>query len=216
MCSPLFISLEGNIGSGKSTTLSHLSDFYHKIPEPVHLYNSFASHEPLNLLYSAPECNAATTQLHIQRCCSMWYKTELEKSISPIVVSERSLCASPKVFIDCQRSVGTFSEFVSDFLKQENDDLVSKQTDYLPEYFIYLSCPPELAYLRVKQRSRDCEYAITLQYLTQLYKAHEKAFRGRENTFVIDVKADSTTDEITSQVDSIIVSLWRDFKNEKM
>ena len=218
----LFISLEGNIGSGKSTTLNQLTDFYHLIPEPVHLYNDYddGKHKPLSLLYSAPESNAALAQLHIQRCCSVWYETELKKSCSPIVVSERSLSASPKVFIQCQQNVGIFSAFVADFLRQENDDLISKhQSDSLPQYYIYLSCPPEVAYERVKQRERECESEITLNYLTGLFKAHEKAFRGREDTFVIDVDFQSSEEIITNQVESIIVSLWKDYKTnhyEKM
>lgn len=65
----LYISIEGNIGAGKTTILESISNLFYCIKEPVHLYTKFKSFNPLQIVYDGIGGSSAIA------CCQMHINT---------------------------------------------------------------------------------------------------------------------------------------------
>jgi deoxyadenosine/deoxycytidine kinase len=212
----LFISLEGCIGVGKSTMLSLLPEYLFKIKEPVHLYSSFKTHNPLDLLYLDPVRNSPLAQLHIMRSCHAWYNSRFEDSFCPLVVSERSI-TSTAVFVDTLADSGIFSPFTRDFLQNEISSMLSNPKCARPDNYIYLAAKPEMCFERIKARSKTSGHdeEIPLSYLQSLCQVHDKFFRNRADTFTINVGENVSREELLKKTESIVLLLWDEFKQRK-
>ena len=75
------------------------------------------------------------------------------------------------IFAKMLRDSGNMSEI--DF--QTYCDLYNNMTNFLhrPDLIVYLDVKPEVALERIKQRSRDCEKELPLQYLQELRDGYE-------------------------------------------
>jgi len=58
--------------------------------------------------------------------------------------------------------------------------LFSNMSNFMrkPNLIIHLDVKPEESLERIKSRARDCESSISLEYLTNLYKAYEDFIEG--------------------------------------
>lgn len=198
----LFISLEGNIGSGKSTTLDLLPSAYGKIPEPVSSFGEFAGFNPLKLAYENPTECASMCQLHIMDC--MVKNFELNKTSAIVTVSERSL-HSTGAFILAQEKMGLFHPFVSKYLLKRLEGLLLLSPN--PDYTIFLSSPPELCKKHVEARKRAGEGEISIEYLRTLDSVMFNEFQRKNNNITIVLTEDMSKEEVACKVNVVISQL---------
>lgn len=169
-----YVSVEGLIGSGKSTLCRGLSEFesqFITLQEPVHIYQNYRGYNPLELAYTDPLRNSAVTQIHIIQSSFHYYSNFLkEKSqIYPYLISERSLF-SPNVFVEANRAMGIFSNYVADFLI---DYAKNKQRKSLvPDVLVYIKVDPVTCMQRIHDRARSGEEHCSLKYLNHLEQAY--------------------------------------------
>lgn len=210
-----YFSIEGNIGSGKSTVLrslqkangTHVDCF----PEAVKLYSSFLACDntmfnPLQEMYADPIKSAGFAQFHILRICSDYYTLRYLESPKRVLVSERSLL-SPSAFIEANFQNGYFSSFGKEYLKKELEILQCKCAGTLPDYVIFLNASPALCYERMKGRGRAEENVVPKKYLEVVGQTiFNYCAKHPSTTFTINVEEDTSKESVLSQVQKIIFS----------
>ena len=228
---PIVISIEGNIGCGKSTFLTHLiekattSSFVKTdsggkcigmlgdksvmfVPEPVSDWETIQDEEGtpiLSLFYKNQRRNAFSFQMmaYISRLVAI--KRAMESGVD-IVITERCLYTDKEVFA-----------------KMLYDDKMIREVDYqiylrwfdefaktvCPTHIFYLSADPKTCLHRTRVRSRDGEGGIPLEYLVRCHGYHETWLR--ENRMCLCTHTVNANGDNTTQMDGGIPVLYEEW-----
>jgi len=175
----LFLSIEGNIGSGKSTIIKKLKEEFGSekriefLEEPVDAWMHIKDKNGLNMLekyYADTKSYAFAFQMmaYISRISQI--KRTLETTKADIIVSERSVHTDKHVFakmlfdselledVEYQIYLNWFNEFIKD----------------IPQSIVfYIRTDPDIAYERVQKRARPGE-TCDIEYLKKCHKYHDK------------------------------------------
>jgi len=215
---PIIISIEGNIGSGKTTILNRLkTEFMNQqtkkkilfLREPVDIWETVKDNQNETILskfYKNPAKHAFAFQV-------MAFSTRL-------TILREAIQNNPDVeIILCERSLDADKEI---FAKMLHDDGVIEDIDYQiynmfyneitkqPEVkqlsgVIYINADPEVSFERTKIRSRDGESTITLGYLMECHAYHEKWIGNKKrvdlNYPVLNINANGVISE--KQINSV-------------
>ena len=177
------ISIEGNIGSGKTTLMHKLKEYYASnnevvfLKEPVDEWEKIVDENGVTMLqkfysdqykYSFSfQMMAYISRLKILRDTIKEF--EQDKSKNYVIITERSLFTDKLVFarmlfddnkieyINYQIYLSWFNTFAS---------------DYPVNKIIYVCADPEICYDRIGKRSRTGEDQIPLEYLKNCHKYH--------------------------------------------
>ena len=212
MKGPIIISLEGNIGAGKSTFLEHLEKQLANncdwvfLREPVHLWEQIRSEDGKTVLekfYENPEKYAFPFQI-------MAYTTryqELKRILSENpnckgIICERSLEADKHIFAKMLHKdklmdgvmYNIYERYFS--MYEENFDLNG---------IVYIHANPETCFQRVKKRSRNGEKSIALDYLQNCYEYHNLWL---SNTTTPVLKLDVNKDVNVDNNNDDIMQMW--------
>lgn len=190
------ITIDGNIGSGKTSILNHLHSNYNIYVdlEPIDKWKPF-----LDNIYNNKK-NYFNFQIRVWLDRS-WIQ---EKDGNPNIIMERS-----PFFIN-----RTFNKYI-----YENNLISSQEHNIITElykksniiwksnYFIYLRSSPEKCLERILLRGRENELDISIDYLRYIHHLHEqtyeKAIHKGYNIIVVDVE-NKTLEEITTTIISYI------------
>ena len=195
MVEPILISIEGNIGSGKSTLFESLKrrhPDWHFIPEPVDKWLLFKNEEGksmLELFYADRKRWALTFQ-------SLVIVTRREALLSAILswrangypgsnifISERCAFTDKNVFVE-----NLWAEGYMDSLERSvfTSQYAAVWSDVVkPAGFIYVQTSPEICAERIHGRGRKGENSIPLIYLKDLHRLHDRWLENSHNTLVI-------------------------------
>lgn len=171
------VSIEANIGAGKSTFLKEFGSRWPKtfniIYEPLEEWQekyADVDNNILGIFYGDIERWSYTFQTNA--FITRIQKYELEKKDDKINLMERSVYSDNKIFAQMLRDDGKINDIewklYGNWFNWLNEKFSAK-----PESIIYLRCDPEIAYKRVKKRQRNEEENITLDYLKRLHKYHD-------------------------------------------
>ena len=192
------IFVEGNIGTGKSTFLTHLSKHCKVILEPVDEWTQMKNANGKNILeefYSDPARNAYLFQ-------SIAFRSRMKNIVNrDDCFIERSIYTDRNVFAKTCREDGLIGDiewhdYVSWF------DWLATEFQVKPKGFVYLRCEPEVSLERIKKRNRSGEENISLEYLKKLHTKHDDWLLNEigNRVLVIDVNEDNTQDDMVTQV----------------
>lgn len=179
MAIPKIISIEGNIGSGKTTLMKALRDYYRDDPnviflrEPVDEWEAIKDSEGNSMLkkfYSDQAKYSFSFQMmaYISRLSIL--REAVRKNPDALFITERTLDSDRNIFaamlyddgkiedVDYQIYLRWFDEFKQDLP-------ISK--------FIYVKTDPDICYDRINIRAREGEEVIPLQYLEKCHHYHE-------------------------------------------
>ena len=183
------ITIDGNIGSGKSTILNYLHSNYNIYIdlEPLDKWKFF-----LDNIYNNKK-NYFNFQIRVWLDRS-WIQ---EKDYNTTIIMERS-----PYFIR-----NTFNKYTYDnnlITTQENNIIneLYNKTDIIwnSNNYIYLKSNPEKCLERINKRGRENEKEITLEYLKSIDKYHDatynKAIENNMNIIYIDIE-DKSLEEIS-------------------
>ena len=176
------ISIEGNIGSGKSTFLERLKKHYAGneqvvfSTEPVHLWENIKDQQGNTMLqkfYGDQGKYAFSFQMmaYISRL-SILRKIMRQPTEKPVVIiTERSLYTDKYVFAKMLHDDG----LIEDVNYQIYDQWFYEFAADLPlKNHIYLKADPSVCYDRIHCRSRPGEEKIPLKYLSNCHDYHEE------------------------------------------
>ena len=174
-------TIEGNIGSGKSTFLASLKDNLKEvygipviyIPEPVKEWEEIKSEDGKNMIelfYEDQNKYAFSFQMMAYITRLHYLRQEIAKYPKCILISERSLMADYHVFAQMLYDDKKIEDVEFQIYKKWFDEFMEE----LPAMaFIYIRADPIKSFQRVNKRARDGEKCIPLSYLENCHKYHE-------------------------------------------
>lgn len=200
------ISIEGNIGVGKSTLLSNVYRHFknnEKVSCAWEPLDEWDSNGFLEDMYSKRIDHAEFQYMVIS---SMFHTSFIGLSKSDILIQERSMDAAFEVFtknnVENSRSVELL-KYSYDKLKRSLEEAFSVQT-----VRIYLRVPPFVAFSRVCQRFRSSESNMTEEYITAINDSYEEWLGLSSNTDkIIQIDASRSIQDVTHDVIRAIASL---------
>lgn len=183
------ITIDGNIGSGKSSILNYL----HKtLKNPVDLEPVDSWQVYLNNIYNN-KSNLFNFQVRIwlDRC---WIQHNTENKN---IFVERS----PYFIKNCFIELAKKNNLITDVDYNTLLDL-HKKTDplWLDNIYIYLKSKPDMCLTRIKKRNRQSENNITLEYLNDLHDLHEEyveKLKKINKVYIIEVEGKSISNIVT-------------------
>ena len=183
-----FWSIDGSIGSGKSTVIEKLNKRLGlKIAEePVHEWGEW-----LEKYYQDKNRWGFSFQMKVI--------LGQAKVLSNLTENE---------FIIMERSPQTVYHVFASMLKDEQIidpieyDLINEFIEYntKPVNTIYLKCNPETCFARIQSRGREAEQSIDMNYLDQLHKKYE----NMPNSYVID--SSQSEEKVYDDIVKILIS----------
>lgn len=174
---PWIISVNGNIGSGKSTLMDNLAKaatkdgvkLFDLIPEPIEAWKPW-----LNLFYSDPKRYAYSFQsvVLLHQMIQYEFICDSQKMMKPMVLFERDPLVSHHIFAQTLLEDGNIHPMEMEVYRE----MYRRKFHWIPDYTIYIQTPPELCLERIHQRNRTSEGGIPLDYLRKLHQHHERLF----------------------------------------
>lgn len=200
--------VEGNIGSGKTTLLEKLNENeqFEVIREPVNLWLSIKGSDGKNLLQEFYEEPVRYSYLFQ----TMVFKTRLESldhpQTQPIRFSERSIWTDRFVFGKSCIESNKMNELETNcyhFWFNWLEDKFFKK----PDGIIYLRTSPEKCLERMRERARNEESSVPIEYLKELHNYHESWLSNWTTTPLLIVNNENDNDwaNVLNQVKNFIV-----------
>lgn len=192
------ISIEGNIGSGKSTLVEALRQKFEGVnnicflQEPVDIWNTIQDKEGNTMLtkfYADSKKYSFAFQMmaYISRLTML--RNALEKNYDIIVV-ERSMYTDKMVFAKMLYDDDNMEEVEYQIYNKWFQEFIK---DLPPIHVIYVKTSPEIAMERVKKRARNGE-TIPLEYLRNCHTYHEDWLNAGEKTYERKIIIQGDTD----------------------
>ena len=205
----VILSVDGNIGSGKSTLVKALKQHYNSVSnenenkKPWKNYSGIIFiQEPVNIWMSIKDTNGETilskfygnTKKYAFSFQMMAYisrlhilKEAVAQYPNHIIVSERCVDTDKNVFAKMLYDDGNIEEVNYQIYLKWFDEFVK---DIPIQGYIYVKTEPEICDIRIKKRNRDGE-SIPLAYLENCHKYHEEWLNNVDCVYTIDGNVDN-------------------------
>lgn len=204
---PCVISIEGNIGSGKSTILNILATHFNNDPEicfltePVSEWQQICDNDGVDIIqkyYENQEKYAFSFQM-------MAYITRLKTLKEALqggykyIVTERSPLSDKMIFAQMLYDDGKIEKINFDIYLQWFSTFLGD----IPEInIVYIKTEPNIAEQRVQKRSR-CGEDIPFSYLARCHRYHESWLDKKIGTLTIDGNKDLADCRFSANVISL-------------
>jgi deoxyadenosine/deoxycytidine kinase len=188
---PLFFVIDGNIASGKSTTINELKYTLMNLHENVTVWTveenvDTDGKQLLEKYLAEPLQYALEFQLWIIRNKIKQYEqvvTQLNENRMnllsdnvDIVLIDRHVLSDMRIFASICHRKG----FLTDNQKQEYDNIVERELQssniISPDVCIYVKVPAEISFDRIHQRNRKGEDVYTREYIQDLCGMYDKLY----------------------------------------
>jgi deoxyadenosine/deoxycytidine kinase len=200
MCNKKVITIEGNIGVGKSTFTNIMKELFNNsviVSEPVDMWLNTKTNSGENILglfykdiprwgYTFQNLAYVTRMMKIQ---------DAIESDNDIIFLDRSIGTDRYVFEKMLHDDGLITDIEHNMYEIWCDfyqNYVNKNNNW---NYIYLRCNPETALSRIQKRGREEEKNIYLEYLTKLHKYHDEWLYKNDNVLIIDCDKDFEHDK---------------------
>ena len=187
------ITIEGNIGSGKSTFVNELKDNIENvlfIDEPVDQWEEIKDKEGKTIIekyYEDQKKYSFPFQMMAYISRLVLLKKAIESNKYDIIITERCLYTDKYVFTKMLYDEGLINLIEYSIYNKWFEEFIE---DY-NIYYVYLKTSPDTANLRVLKRSREGE-KIDILYLTKCNDYHNKWLNDEKNVTIIDANNEKT------------------------
>jgi thymidylate kinase len=193
------ISIEGNIGSGKSTLVSILKETLKDsldnrsivfLQEPVDEWESIKDSNGITMLekfYQDQERYSFPFQMmaYISRLALL--KNTVKNNPEAIILTERSLYTDKHVFAKMLYDSGKIEDVNYQIYLKWFETFAS---DFPIDGIVYIRSNPEICKERIQKRSRTGEDVISLDYLSSCNMYHDKMVEMCQTVLVLDGNLD--------------------------
>lgn len=189
------IVVDGNIGCGKTTVIKRLNDDI-RIPiflEPLHKWNDL-----LTRFYENPSKWAFPFNLEVMTSFHEW-----KNNMFPAIY-ERSPLSCRKVFTQLNYETGHMHQ-----LELMVFDKIYKELCWNPDALIYIRTDPDICASRMRERARECEKDVPLEYIQKVHEKYEDMIASvhPSNMKVFVVNGNRDKNEVYEEVKSIVSAL---------
>jgi deoxyadenosine/deoxycytidine kinase len=205
---PVIISIDGNIGSGKSTLMKILKknfSEYKFVDEPVDKWLNAVDDNNKNLLtnfYEDSDRWSYTFQNYAFITRTKGLIDAIDK-VTPKTFNDYVLALwnriiyGKKIVIFTERSILTDRNVFAEMLHESNQINTMEWTMYLDWYklfektlkinhIVYLRTDPDMSFQRVNKRARDEEKTVSIEYLKSVHEKHESWLKKDNKAFILD------------------------------
>ncbi|MCE1164850.1 MAG: deoxynucleoside kinase [Bacteroidetes bacterium] len=182
MSSKIFISIAGNIGSGKSSLTRLLAERFKWIP----YYESVSDNPYLSDFYADMERWSFNLQIYFLAHRFNTHKEIVERPNS--VIQDRSIYEDVEIFAANLHKLGK----MSDRDHQTYTNLFAEMTSYLrpPDLLVYLKANVDTLIKQIKKRGRDFEKDIDVNYLSELNNSYDEWIKRYKFGRVLTINTD--------------------------
>jgi len=202
------ISIEGNIGSGKSTILNSLKEYFKSnqkivfLQEPVAEWNEIRDKNNITILSKFYENQkkysfAFQMMAYISRLSLL--KDTIAKYPDSIIITERCLNTDRHVFAKMLYDSGNLEDIEYQIYLKWFDHFSNIMKI---QKIIYLKTNPNTCHHRINKRNRDGESNISIDYLQNCHTYHENMINNFKDTSIV-INSDIDTDN-----DVNIINTW--------
>jgi deoxyadenosine/deoxycytidine kinase len=199
----IIISVEGNIGVGKSTFIKILESKWKDcevVSEPVDMWKEIVDNEGKNILQTFYE-NIPRWAYSFQNIACITRMMKIEEAIrnskAKYIFLDRSLGTDKNVFEAMLYDQGQINKIEHSMYNLWCDFYHKYVRSQDNQIYIYLKASPETCSDRIKKRGRVEEESIELEYLKGLDKYHNDWLVNgtQSNVIVIDCEEEFESDE---------------------
>ena len=219
----MIFSLEGNIGSGKSTILRQIKQRLSGNPsiiflqEPVTEWEKIQDSSGITILekfYANQEKYAFSFQMmaYISRLSLL--KKTIRENPGCHIVTERSINTDKNVFAKMLHEDDKIEEVNYQIYQNWFDEFID---DTMINGIIYIKATGQTCFDRVKKRSRTGESNIPLEYLERCGNEHDNwiihNYNGPKLVIDVNINTDEHPNQSTIWLDSIVNFLFKEIED---
>jgi deoxyadenosine/deoxycytidine kinase len=194
----MILTIEGNIGSGKSTLVTHIARLFPNVSvlqEPVDVWNTIQDSDGKTILEKYYEDQDAYA-FPFQMMAFITRARQLRNASAPdkIIITERSVFTDREIFAKMLHDTGKMNDIEHAVYLKWFDELVS---DIEVSGTIYIQTSVEKCFERITLRNRSGENNITREYLESCHEYHERWLQPwacGPDTLVLDGNVQYTDD----------------------
>jgi len=188
--SAILISVDGNIGAGKSTILDMISNCFPRekiitLLEPVELWETIKDTESVNILQNFYR-DQTKYAFVFQMCAYISRLSELKKCIrenpGKIILMERSVLTDRHIFAKMLFDDNKINDIEYQVYLKWFDEFLQEIPDI---YNVYLQTTPDVCLERVHKRNREGEGGMSLEYLTKCHTYHENWMKSTSDNVLV-------------------------------
>ena len=177
----VILSIEGNIGSGKSTIIDYFKNNYHNdniifLPEPVDEWDNIKDNENNTILkkfYNNQKKYSFAFQMMAYISRLNLLRNTIKNNPNKIIISERSLFTDKYVFAKMLYDSGN----MEDVEYQIYNNWFQSFLDLAPiSKMIYLKTNPKISFDRISIRNRQGEDNIPYDYIKNCHLYHNNMY----------------------------------------
>ena len=197
---PIIVSIDGNIGSGKSTFIKILQKtlderYVSFAAEPVDIWTGVVDKDGNNILqcfYDDKDRWSYTFQNFAYITRLMELDTIMKNSLSrKVIITERSVLTDRNVFAKMLHEAGFMSELEMKIYRHWYDYF-----DIKIDHTIYIKTDVENCVNRIKKRGREAENSISVDYLSSLEREHDEWLLNDKNCIILNGNVDFVTNKV--------------------
>jgi deoxyadenosine/deoxycytidine kinase len=131
-------------------------------------------------------------------------KSHLDKKDILNGIFERSPLSCQKVFGELLFEDNKMNELEWNLTNEFNYDY-----GWNPDYVVYLKCDPQICYQRIKQRNRNDEQSIDINYLERIHQKYEKLYTDCKSFKVITIDSSNSIEKVYEDVMELVIKKIR-------
>jgi len=204
----MIISIEGNIGSGKSTIINYLKNNYLKnndnqnmvfVDEPVNEWLNIKSNgkNALELFYEDQDKNSFWFQIlaYITRLRNLL--ETIKKNPGKNIITERSIYTDKYVFAQMLFESGKISDIEFQTYNYWFDTF---ENETKIDVILYVNTEPEECMNRIKIRNRSEESSVELDYLKDCHSKHIDWLENKQDSKIIYINGHQDKENMKKDV----------------
>jgi deoxycitidine kinase/deoxyguanosine kinase len=211
---PNIYSIEGNIGSGKTTIIENLQKLFECddsvvfIREPVDVWQTIKDQDGETILakfYKDPAKWSFTFQVMAYSTrLSMLREVVRNNPLCKTIICERSLDADKHIFAKMLHDDGLIDDVSFQIYQRFYGEF---QDEFQLDGIIYIDADAHICKERVEKRARNGEDSVSLEYLEKCQRYHEEWLSGQElSARVLKIKTnENVTYDLTCPSDKGLV-----------